>query len=65
VLSKQIKIHGVYVGSRADFLTMNKAIAQSSLKPVVDSLFPFSAAPAALRHMESAGHFGKIIISAE
>lgn len=65
VLSKQIKIHGVYVGSRADFLSMNKAIAEAKLKPVIDSLFPFSAAPAALRHMESAGHFGKIVISAE
>jgi len=65
VLSKQIKVHGVYVGSRADFLVMNKAIAQVSLRPVVDSLFPFSAAPAALRHMESAGHFGKIVIAVE
>ena len=65
VLSKQIKIHGVYVGSRADFVSMNKAIAQSTLKPVTDSLFPFSAAPAALRHMESAAHFGKIVISGE
>jgi NADPH:quinone reductase-like Zn-dependent oxidoreductase len=65
VLSKQIKIHGVYVGSCADFVSMNKAIAQASLKPVIDSLFPFSAAPAALRHMESAGHFGKIVISGE
>ena len=65
VLSKQIKVHGVYVGSRADFVGMNKAITQATLKPVIDSLFPFSAAPAALRHMESAAHFGKIVISAE
>ncbi len=63
VLSKQIKIHGVYVGSREQFLAMNKAISQAGLKPVVDSLFSFSAAPAAFRHMESAGHFGKIVIS--
>jgi NADPH:quinone reductase-like Zn-dependent oxidoreductase len=63
VLSKQIKIHGVYVGSREPFLAMNQAISQAGLKPVVDSLFSFSAAPAALRHMESAGHFGKIVIS--
>jgi NADPH:quinone reductase-like Zn-dependent oxidoreductase len=65
VLSKQIKIHGVYVGSRADFLAMNKAIVQTNLKPVIDSAFPFRAAPAALRHMESAAHFGKIVISGE
>jgi NADPH:quinone reductase-like Zn-dependent oxidoreductase len=65
ILSRQIRIHGVYVGSRADFEVMNKAIAQSQLKPVIDSVFPFADAPAALRHMESAGHFGKIVISAE
>lgn len=65
ILSRQIRIHGVYVGSRADFEIMNKAISQARLKPVIDSVFPFSDAPAALRHMEGAGHFGKIVISAE
>ena len=44
---------------------MNKAIAASVLKPVIDSTFAFREAPAALRHMESATHFGKIVISAE
>lgn len=65
VLSKQIKVHGVYVGSRQDFMSMNKAISLASLKPVIDSTFPFREAPAALRHMEGAGHFGKIVVSAE
>jgi NADPH:quinone reductase-like Zn-dependent oxidoreductase len=65
VLSKQIKIHGVYVGSREEFLTMNKAIALAALKPAIDATFPFSEAPAALRHMESAAHFGKIVIAME
>jgi NADPH:quinone reductase-like Zn-dependent oxidoreductase len=65
VLSKQIKIHGVYVGSREQFVAMNKAIALGGLKPVVDATFPFTEAPAALRHMESAAHFGKIVIAVE
>jgi NADPH:quinone reductase-like Zn-dependent oxidoreductase len=65
ILSRQVRIHGVYVGSRADFAAMNKAIAQAQLKPVVDAVFPFAEAPAALRHMESATHFGKIVISVE
>ena len=63
VLSKQIKVHGVYVGSRADFVAMNKAIALARLRPVIDQVFPFAEAPAAFRHMESAGHFGKIVIA--
>jgi NADPH:quinone reductase-like Zn-dependent oxidoreductase len=65
ILSRQIRIHGVYVGSRADFAEMNKAVVQAALKPVVDSVFAFPEAPAALRRMEGAGHFGKIVISAE
>jgi NADPH:quinone reductase-like Zn-dependent oxidoreductase len=65
ILAKQLRIHGIYVGSRANFLAMNKAIGQARLKPVIDSVFPFAEAPAALRHMESAGHLGKIVISAD
>jgi len=65
ILSRQVRIHGVYVGSRADFAAMNKAMAQARLKPVIDSVFPFAEAPAALRRMESASHFGKIVISVE
>jgi len=65
ILSRQIRIHGVYVGSRADFLAMNKSITLAALKPVVDSVFAFPEAPAALHRMEGAGHFGKIVISAE
>jgi len=65
ILSRQIRIHGVYVGSRVDFMAMNKAISLAGLKPVIDSVFTFAEAPAALRRMESAGHFGKIVIAAE
>jgi NADPH:quinone reductase-like Zn-dependent oxidoreductase len=63
ILSRHIQIHGVYVGSRTNFIAMNKAISQSQLKPVIDSVFPFTEAPATLRHMESAAHFGKIVIT--
>ncbi len=65
ILSKQIRVQGVYVGSRADFDAMNRGIAQAGLKPVIDSVFSWKEAPAALRRMESAGHFGKIVISTE
>jgi NADPH:quinone reductase-like Zn-dependent oxidoreductase len=65
ILARQVRIQGVYVGSKADFVAMNKAISQIQLKPVIDHVFPFADAPAALRHMESAAHFGKIVISAD
>jgi NADPH:quinone reductase-like Zn-dependent oxidoreductase len=62
--AKQIRLHGVYVGSRAHFIAMNKAIALAGLKPVIDTVFPFAEAAAAFRLMEGASHFGKIVISA-
>ena len=41
---------------------MNRALEASSLKPVIDSSFPFAEARQALAHMESGAHFGKIVI---
>ena len=41
---------------------MNRAIAVNQLRPVIDRVFPFAEAVQALRHMESASHFGKICI---
>lgn len=57
---KAVQIQGIYVGSREMFEAMNRAIALHQLHPVIDRVFPFAEAVAALRHMESAAHFGKI-----
>ena len=62
VLMKNVRIQGIYVGSRAMFEAMNRAIALHGLRPVVDRVFPFEEAAAALRHMESGAHFGKIVV---
>ena len=65
LLMKGVRLQGIYVGSREMFDAMNRAIALSVLRPVVDRVFPFAETPAAYRHMQSAGHFGKIVISHE
>lgn len=62
VMRKSIRLYGIYVGSRRMFLDMNKAIAQHRLAPVIDKTFAFEDAKAAFRTMESATHFGKIVI---
>jgi NADPH:quinone reductase-like Zn-dependent oxidoreductase len=62
ILHRQVRIQGVYVGSRAHFETMNRAIAASHLRPVVDKIFAFSQAREALTTMEKGSHFGKIVI---
>jgi NADPH:quinone reductase-like Zn-dependent oxidoreductase len=62
VLMKKVRLQGIYVGPRSTFAPMNRAIAQHSLKPVVDRVFGFDQAPDAFRHLESGAHFGKVCI---
>jgi len=63
VLMKGICFQGIYVGSREMFEAMNRAIAAQKLKPVIDRVFPFAQSREALKYMESAAHFGKIVIA--
>jgi NADPH:quinone reductase-like Zn-dependent oxidoreductase len=55
-------VSGIYVGSRADFETMNAFIEQHKLVPVIDKVFPFEQAKAAFDLMETDKFFGKIVI---
>jgi NADPH:quinone reductase-like Zn-dependent oxidoreductase len=63
VLMKSIRMQGIYVGSREMFESMNRAIAVHRMRPVIDRGFPFAEVRKALKHMESAAHFGKIVIT--
>jgi NADPH:quinone reductase-like Zn-dependent oxidoreductase len=62
LLHKQIRLQGIYVGSRADFEEMNRAITLHRLKPQIDKVFSFPDAREALEMMNSSSHFGKITI---
>ena len=62
ILSKNIRVQGVYVGSREMFEAMNRAIIQNTLRPVVDRVFAFGEAKEALERLQSGSHFGKIVI---
>jgi NADPH:quinone reductase-like Zn-dependent oxidoreductase len=63
ILRKQLRIQGIYVGSRFDFEAMNRALTQTRLVPVVDQVFGLEQAPAAFAAMESGSHFGKLVVS--
>jgi NADPH:quinone reductase-like Zn-dependent oxidoreductase len=63
VLQKSIKLQGVYVGSRDMFDDMNAALEINQIKPVIDKVYPFEEAQDALRCMEAATHFGKIVVT--
>ena len=62
ILHKQLRVQGIYVGSRAMFEEMNTAIAAAKLRPVIDRVFEMDEARDAFLHMKSAAHFGKIVI---
>jgi NADPH:quinone reductase-like Zn-dependent oxidoreductase len=59
---QNVRLQGVIVGHRESFEAMNRAIALSRMRPVVDRVFPLKDARAAFEHMKSGQHFGKICI---
>lgn len=63
VLLKSIDLRGIYVGSRAMFARMNRAIAANDVKPVIDRVFPFTEAREAFHHLENGRHFGKVVVT--
>lgn len=56
-------IRRVFVGNRASFEAMNRAIAQAQTRPVIDRVFPFNQALDAYRHFALGQSFGKVVIS--
>lgn len=62
ILHKMVRIQGIYVGSRADFIEMNKAISMTQLRPVGED-FHWTQAREVLTKMQERGHFGKLVLS--
>lgn len=62
LIPKMASINGIFVGNRSMFSAMLAAIEAHGIQPVIDREFAFAEAPAALEHMRSGGHFGKIVI---
>lgn len=56
-------IRRVFVGNRASFEAMNRAITQTQLRPAIDQVFAFSEAKQAYQHFMRGQSFGKVVIS--
>ncbi len=63
ILFKSLRVQGIYLGSRAVFEEMNRAIVQARLKPVIDRVFPFEEAQTAYHYLHSGVHVGKVVIT--
>ena len=62
VLMKAVTLQGIFVGSRAMFEAMNRFITEKGIRPVIDRVFPIADGVAALQHLESGSHFGKVVV---
>jgi NADPH:quinone reductase-like Zn-dependent oxidoreductase len=62
LLMKNIRLHGIFVGSRQMFEQMNKAIVAAKLHPIIDCTFAFEDSLKAFSYLESGSHFGKVVI---
>ena len=62
ILHKMVRIQGIYVGSRADFVEMNKAISMTQMRPVGED-FHWTQAREVLTKMQERSHFGKLVLS--
>ena len=62
LMSKNLRVQGLTVGSRQQQLDMVAAIDATGIKPVLDKRFPLANLSDAFRYQETGAHFGKIIV---
>jgi NADPH:quinone reductase-like Zn-dependent oxidoreductase len=62
VLHKRARIQGIYVGSRKDFVDLNRAVSLTEMRPVGEE-FDWSQTREVLERMEEGNHFGKLVLS--
>lgn len=63
LMLKQASMHGIFVGNRAMFEQMNRAIEVNDIHPVIDRVFHLAEARQAYAWLQGQGHFGKVVIS--
>ena len=62
LFSKNLRVQGLTVGSRAHQLAMIAGIEATGIKPVISDRFPLASLADAFRHQAANKHFGKIVV---
>jgi NADPH:quinone reductase-like Zn-dependent oxidoreductase len=62
LLTRQVRLQGLTVGSRQQQIEMIRALDANDLQPVIDRTFPLQELAEAFRYEASGAHFGKICI---
>ena len=63
ILMNQIRVQGIFVGSKDVFRALNDYTVQKQICPVVAQVFPFNKAPEAFKAFEKSNHIGKVCVS--
>lgn len=62
LMSKNLRVQGLTVGSRAQQLAMIAGVEANGIRPILDQHFPLENLADAFRHQMANAHFGKIIV---
>lgn len=62
LFSRQISLHGSYMGSKNELLEVMKFFKDGRLKPVVDRVLPLEKAAEAHKVIEDRAQFGKVVL---
>ena len=63
LIGSVVTLRRVALGNRAHFIAMNRAIALSGMRPVIDRVFRFAEAVSAFKYYEQRKYFGKVVVS--
>ena len=62
IVTRHVRLQGITVGSRDDFINMATAMMQHKIRPVIDRVFKFDELRPAIDYLSDGKHFGKICI---
>jgi NADPH:quinone reductase-like Zn-dependent oxidoreductase len=62
ILMHNVRVQGIFVGSREMLENMVRAIEINQMRPVVDRVFEFGEAREALEYLKAGRHSGKVVV---
>jgi NADPH:quinone reductase-like Zn-dependent oxidoreductase len=65
LFSRQLSLLGSYMGTKGELLHLVPLLGAGRLRPVIDRVYPLREAAGAQQRLESAGQFGKIVLTPE
>jgi D-arabinose 1-dehydrogenase-like Zn-dependent alcohol dehydrogenase len=63
LLKNNIRLQGIYVGSRAQLAAVVQAVSHHRIKPVIDRVYRFDQARDALARLGDGSYVGKLVVA--